>query len=376
MSECDATPRSLSTWRRAAAHNRRPAQKPTRPRPALPALATKLALALALAVGLVLGLPGCGTVAPSQQLVNARDAYARAAGGDAQKLVPDRVLSAKQALDQAEAAEEDDPGSPVAVTEAYVAERKAMLAETHARIAIARRERQQAKEAYQAELEARHDKAQSALSRTSDRLDQTRGTLTDRERRLAELEAELAQRAQELADREAEIAKRDQTVAQQNQALSQREQELARERAAREAAEARYRAAIKSLEEVAQVREDERGTVLTFSGAVLFGSGKARLLPIAREQLLPVAQALGDVEDNKRITVEGHTDSRGSERSNLRLSRRRADAVRRFLVQNGAPARRVRAVGKGEGTPVADNDTAEGRASNRRVEIIINDLAE
>ncbi|GAB4520455.1 MAG: hypothetical protein Tsb0020_39080 [Haliangiales bacterium] len=354
MSECDATPRSLSIWRRAAAH----------------------LLALAIAAGLALGLPGCGTVAPSQQLISARDAYARAAGGDAQKLVPDRVLSAKQALDQAEAAEEDDPGSPVAVTEAYVAERKAMLAETHARIAIARRERQQAKEAYQAELEARHDKAQSALSRTSDRLDQTRGTLTDRERRLAELEAELAKRAQELADREAEIAKRDQTVAQQNQALSQREQELARERAAREAAEARYRAAIKSLEEVAQVREDERGTVLTFSGAVLFGSGKARLLPIAREQLLPVAQALGDVEDQKRITVEGHTDSRGSERSNLRLSRRRADAVRRFLVQNGAPARRVRAVGKGESTPVADNDTAEGRASNRRVEIIINDIAE
>ena len=65
--------------------------------------------------------------------------------------------------------------------------------------------------------------------------------------------------------------------------------------------------------------------------------------------------------------MQGFTDSIGSEAYNLKLSQRRADSVRQYLVDKGVPASRLDAVGKGEGSPIADNATAEGRAQNRRV---------
>jgi outer membrane protein OmpA-like peptidoglycan-associated protein len=71
------------------------------------------------------------------------------------------------------------------------------------------------------------------------------------------------------------------------------------------------------------------------------------------------------------VVVEGHTDSRGSDSHNLRLSQRRADAVVRYLVGRGAPASTLRAVGYGESRPIAGNDTDAGRARNRRVELHI-----
>jgi outer membrane protein OmpA-like peptidoglycan-associated protein len=69
--------------------------------------------------------------------------------------------------------------------------------------------------------------------------------------------------------------------------------------------------------------------------------------------------------------VEGHTDSQGTDAHNLDLSQRRAESVRAALLARGYDASRVQAVGIGEARPVADNNTAEGRANNRRVEIII-----
>ena len=69
-----------------------------------------------------------------------------------------------------------------------------------------------------------------------------------------------------------------------------------------------------------------------------------------------------------KLSIEGHTDSQGSEASNLDLSQRRAEAVRLYLVNNGIAASRMTATGYGESIPVADNNTPEGRALNRRVE--------
>jgi outer membrane protein OmpA-like peptidoglycan-associated protein len=71
------------------------------------------------------------------------------------------------------------------------------------------------------------------------------------------------------------------------------------------------------------------------------------------------------------IVVEGHTDSQGSDASNQELSRGRAQAVRDFLVSRGVPADRIRADALGSSRPVGDNKTPEGRASNRRVEIVV-----
>jgi outer membrane protein OmpA-like peptidoglycan-associated protein len=73
------------------------------------------------------------------------------------------------------------------------------------------------------------------------------------------------------------------------------------------------------------------------------------------------------------ITVEGHTDSFGGDEVNLRLSQERAEAVRQYLLANmrNLSADQVKAVGYGESKPIANNETAEGRAKNRRIDIVI-----
>jgi OOP family OmpA-OmpF porin len=74
------------------------------------------------------------------------------------------------------------------------------------------------------------------------------------------------------------------------------------------------------------------------------------------------------------ISIEGHTDSIGTDEYNLGLSQRRADAVRDYLVASGiSPDMIVSTIGVGKANPIASNDTEEGRSRNRRVEIIIND---
>jgi outer membrane protein OmpA-like peptidoglycan-associated protein len=128
--------------------------------------------------------------------------------------------------------------------------------------------------------------------------------------------------------------------------------------------------ALAELAKLAAVKEEERGLVLTLSGSVLFQSAESTLLPSAQVKLDQVANALLAVRE-RNLIVEGHTDSQGSESYNQDLSQRRADAVRDYLVQRGYPADRIQARGKGEGSPIADNASAEGRANNRRVEIII-----
>ena len=72
-----------------------------------------------------------------------------------------------------------------------------------------------------------------------------------------------------------------------------------------------------------------------------------------------------------KLSIKGHTDSRGRDKGNLRLSQERADAVLQFLLERGITAERMTAIGYGEAQPIADNETATGRATNRRVELII-----
>jgi outer membrane protein OmpA-like peptidoglycan-associated protein len=117
------------------------------------------------------------------------------------------------------------------------------------------------------------------------------------------------------------------------------------------------------------VTEDARGTVLTLSGSVLFASGQTELLPSARNRLSEVADALK--QSNAALTIEGHTDAQGPDAYNEELSLRRAEQVRDFLVAQGVPWDRVSVRGLGEYRPVASNSTPEGRANNRRVEIVL-----
>src|SRR5207249_9991630 len=72
-----------------------------------------------------------------------------------------------------------------------------------------------------------------------------------------------------------------------------------------------------------------------------------------------------------KVVVEGHTDSVASDAYNKKLSERRAEAVKRYLVRQGVDPSRVRTEGYGKSRPVADNNTAEGRAKNRRAEVVV-----
>ena len=239
------------------------------------------------------------------------------------------MLSAKQALDKAEAVHNSDPQSDAERSYAYVAQRRAELA-----LALA----DNAKAKQQADAAAAHYAELQDKLRTS---------------AVAQLGAERTQ------------------VSQLGSALQQSQTGLAAETDARKAAEARAARAMESLNKIAQVKEESRGMVITLSGQVLFVTGKSELLPAAQDQLDQVAKALKDQGEIKPMVVEGYTDSVGTDASNLTLSKNRAEAVRSYLVSKGIPSDKITSVGKGKANPVASNDTADGRANKRRVEIVI-----
>jgi OOP family OmpA-OmpF porin len=99
-----------------------------------------------------------------------------------------------------------------------------------------------------------------------------------------------------------------------------------------------------------------------------FDFNKATLKPEGKTALEAAVKALKD-EPALKATITGHTDSVGSDSYNLKLSERRANAARDYLVSQGIDASRITTQGLGESKPIASNDTAEGRAENRRVEV-------
>jgi outer membrane protein OmpA-like peptidoglycan-associated protein len=119
------------------------------------------------------------------------------------------------------------------------------------------------------------------------------------------------------------------------------------------------------------VKQEARGMVLTLSGSVLFASAKSELLGDAQTKLNDVASVLAKEDPDAKMVVEGHTDSQGGASYNQDLSQRRADSVRAYLVSHGVASDRVTAQGFGLTRPISDNTTAEGRANNRRVEIVV-----
>ena len=111
--------------------------------------------------------------------------------------------------------------------------------------------------------------------------------------------------------------------------------------------------------------------VITLSGSVLFASAKSDLLPDAQAKLNDVAKALSEQDPDAKIVVEGHTDSQGGAAFNQDLSQRRAESVRGYLISHGLAADRVTSQGFGPTRSIADNSSPEGRANNRRVEIVV-----
>ncbi len=119
----------------------------------------------------------------------------------------------------------------------------------------------------------------------------------------------------------------------------------------------------------AKVKEEQRGLVITLSD-ILFDVDKASLQSGAAKNLDYLANILKDYRDRK-ILIEGHTDSTGSEEHNQALSEERAFAVMGYLMSHGLEAKMMEAKGFGESKPVAANETPAGRQQNRRVDIVI-----
>jgi outer membrane protein OmpA-like peptidoglycan-associated protein len=175
-----------------------------------------------------------------------------------------------------------------------------------------------------------------------------------------ELRAQATER-ERMAREEAEAARR-LTEAQATEiALARREAELASEAAA----------SLRRRLELMELRETDRGMVITL-GDVLFAVGETALAAQAQSNLADVVELLQS-EPDKRVRIEGHTDSTGAEAVNLRISQQRADAVRDQLIALGVNADRIEAVGMGQDFPIASNDSAQGRSQNRRVDVILLD---
>lgn len=121
------------------------------------------------------------------------------------------------------------------------------------------------------------------------------------------------------------------------------------------------------------IKVDSSGCPITLTEKVVidlkveFEFDKAEIKSVYNEHLQKVANFLAAYPDAEGV-IEGHTDSMGSEKYNLKLSQKRADNVRQYLIGNfGVKAERLKAVGYGESRPIADNNTKEGRQRNRRV---------
>jgi outer membrane protein OmpA-like peptidoglycan-associated protein len=282
----------------------------------------------ALGLGaLLFALSGCAH-APSDQLVDARRAYHDAASSPARTRRPNELEAARVALERAEDAHAADPGSPREKRLAAEAEHKARLAQAHGDVAEAQRD------AAQAEREAAEARA--------------RANATE-------------------AEREDE---RERAEASDTRRSSTRERTGGGEQPKAPAAR-RSQAALQNLASVANVREEPRGVVITLSGSLLFPSGDQQLSPIARQNLDQVAHALAQQPKDTKFLVEGHTDNSGNARENKQLSAQRARAVAEQLEESGIARDRIEVEDYGETRPIAGNDSAEGRAANRRVEIVV-----
>jgi outer membrane protein OmpA-like peptidoglycan-associated protein len=191
----------------------------------------------------------------------------------------------------------------------------------------------------------------------------------DRERARADVRTAEAQRARAQANSaqaQANAAQAQASAAEQR-AMSA-EQQAAQAQADAAAAQQRTQILQQRLTDL-QAKETERGLLVTL-GDVLFEFNRADLKPTAHGQLQKLADFLKQYPD-RRVLIEGHTDSIGSAGYNEQLSRRRAEAVASVLTGMGIGPDRVTYTGYGESYPVADNRTDTNRALNRRVEVYI-----
>jgi outer membrane protein OmpA-like peptidoglycan-associated protein len=285
-----------------------------------------------------------------QQLMNAETLYRQKAKKEAVE------AAAKEATETAEEARlmavkqkaEDDAQAAAAAREAQARAEAEAEAKRRADAEAARLEAEKAKaEALKMKQEAEAAAAEAA-------------------RQKAEAEKAAAEAVAQQQALAAETDKARQAAAESDALRQQAEKD--RQRAEYEKQELRARL-LQQLNSILATRDSARGLVANMSD-VLFRSGSYELLPAARERLAKVS-GIVLAYPSLHVTIEGHTDSVGSDEYNQQLSERRAQAVRDYFVQQGINSTAVEAKGYGKTEPIASNDTIEGRAQNRRVELIL-----
>lgn len=280
---------------------------------------------LCTAVLAALAATGCASTPTVTPALEQARAQVRAAGADADVLKY-AALDAKKAADSLQRAEQlsVDREAPADIdSAAYVAAAQARTAQALAR---AGRDEEAIKTA---EADRERARADANARRASS----------------AQAQAATAQMAAANASADAEAARRQAAAAQAQAADLQRE-----------------------LQDL-QARQTDRGMLVTL-GDVLFEFGRAEVKPQARASIGKLAHYLQQHPD-RRILIEGFTDSVGSDRANQALSERRARAVAEALQAEGVEAARIDTRGYGEQFPVAGNANSADRAMNRRVEVYI-----
>jgi outer membrane protein OmpA-like peptidoglycan-associated protein len=319
-------------------------------------------------------------------LAQAETAIDLAQRAGASQFAADELARARQALDQAQAAT------------AHAADKRQVMLLGHDVVRLAVRAQTDAEErASQAALDAERREHTEETNRLNDSIkaaqsDAERARLETEQR---ELQLRIEKDARDAALKQAEEAavkaadeERLRREAEERAGQAQLQaQELARARtdAEMEAARAREEAdrarqeqeriraqMHDALSKVAETRETARGLIVNLPD-ILFDFNKATLRPQGREVLSKIAGILL-VAPGYNMKLEGHTDSIGSEEYNQKLSEKRADSVRDYLVGSGVSADLITTQGFGKTQPVASNSAAEGRQRNRRVEIVIENV--
>jgi len=284
--------------------------------------------AAGVALPLLLAGVGCASQhVPPPALTAAREEFLRAKSGVAMTLDPTDVHEADLALQRAEAAFRDEPDQATTADLAIIADRRALIAESQA----AGMQSQEAVLAYRQQVAAL---TAAQLQSTRGQLGQTQQALGQTQMQLQEQQATGAAQAQQLQELQSKLKDAHDTIA-----------------------------------KIASVKDDDRGMVITLQGEVLFKTGKWDLKAGAMAKLDQIARALKGKE--QPIAVYGYTDNVGGIDMNMDLSQKRAMAVRDYLVSRGIPQDLVTGEGKGPADPVSDNGSIEGRALNRRVELVV-----
>jgi len=309
---------------------------------------------LALAAICATLFAGCATTGTSETLESARtEVNAASANPNVVAKAPLELKTAGDALAQGDREQREHNDRVQVDHYAYLASTRARTAQDFATARVATDE----------------------LGRMQVEVDQLRLAARTREADLARAQAAQSAQAANVARADAASANRDaayaaqQAEAARQMAFRERDKALV---ANAEAANAQERMRVMQLKmNDIEARETERGLLVTL-GDVLFQSGRWEMQPAAAPRMDKLAAFLLQFPE-KKLIIEGYTDAVGSGQSNIELSQRRAESVKAALLARGIDSSRMAIGAYGESYPVASNQTVEGRAMNRRVEVMVSD---